>query len=112
MTMVQNVGSLSVLRALLKKETNLLEWKLFMELETHLERRRESNVWQYYDNTVKVNNDDEIIIIKQFKLIIISEIHLQIYTWIMYDANIKFLFIFKISLFSRWDSLRTDKTRI
>lgn len=56
MTMVQNVGSLLILRAILKRETNPQEWKVFMELETHLDRRRESSVWEYYDNTVKVIN--------------------------------------------------------
>nr|XP_026495928.1 SET domain-containing protein SmydA-8-like [Vanessa tameamea] len=53
MTMVQNVGSLLVLRAILKRDFNHQEWQLFMELETHLDRRRESNVWDFYDNTVK-----------------------------------------------------------
>ncbi|CAH2093101.1 unnamed protein product [Euphydryas editha] len=53
MTMVQNVGSLLVLRAILKRDFNHQEWKVFMELETHLDRRRGSNVWEYYDNTVK-----------------------------------------------------------
>ncbi|CAH2267756.1 SET and MYND domain-containing protein DDB_G0273589-like [Pararge aegeria] len=53
MTMVQNVGSLLVLRALLKQNNNPLEWKIFLELESHLDRRRESSVWEYYDNTVK-----------------------------------------------------------
>ncbi|XP_041981972.1 SET domain-containing protein SmydA-8-like [Aricia agestis] len=53
MTMVQNVNSLLALRALLQKDANPEGWKLFMELETHLERRRDSSVWQLYDNTVK-----------------------------------------------------------
>lgn len=56
MTMVQNVGSLLVLRALLKQNTNPREWKVFSELESHLDRRRESSVWEYYDNTVKVES--------------------------------------------------------
>ncbi|XP_072944683.1 SET domain-containing protein SmydA-8-like [Epargyreus clarus] len=53
MTMVQNVGSLLVLRALLKKQTDPQAWEEFMKLETHLEERRDSSVWQYYENTVK-----------------------------------------------------------
>lgn len=53
--MVQNVGSLTVLRALLKKTADLQKWEEFMQLETHLEERKNSDVWQYCENTVKVN---------------------------------------------------------
>lgn len=60
MTMVQNVGSLAVLRALLKKNANPKTWAEFMQMEKHLEERKNSSVWQYCESTVKVN----IVIIK------------------------------------------------
>ncbi|KAM3965853.1 SET domain-containing protein SmydA-8 [Aphomia sociella] len=53
MTMVQNVGSLLVLRIMLKKKTNPQAWEEFLQLETHLEERNNSSIWQYYQNTVK-----------------------------------------------------------
>ncbi|RVE45500.1 hypothetical protein evm_009839 [Chilo suppressalis] len=53
MTMVQNVGSLLVLRAILKKDTDPQAWAEFMKLETHLDERRNSSIWEYNDNTVK-----------------------------------------------------------
>ncbi|XP_053610807.1 SET domain-containing protein SmydA-8-like isoform X2 [Plodia interpunctella] len=52
MVMVQNVGSLIVLRALLKKTTDPQTWQEFMQLETHLEERKNSSVWEFYENTV------------------------------------------------------------
>ncbi|KAJ0174531.1 hypothetical protein K1T71_009639 [Dendrolimus kikuchii] len=53
MTMVQNVGSLLVLRAVLKKEADPKAWEEFMQLETHLEERRGSAIWEFYDSTDK-----------------------------------------------------------
>ncbi|XP_026321549.1 SET domain-containing protein SmydA-8-like isoform X2 [Hyposmocoma kahamanoa] len=72
MTMVQNVGSLTVLRVLLKKNTDLQGWAEFMQLEKHLEERKNSEVWQYCQNTVKFveslglleNNTDEDLVQK------------------------------------------------
>ncbi|XP_045488401.1 uncharacterized protein LOC111001641 isoform X2 [Pieris rapae] len=48
--MVQNVGSLLTLRALLQRDNKL--WDDFMKLETHLDQRRNSSVWEYYQSTV------------------------------------------------------------
>lgn len=53
--MVQNVSSMTVLRALLKKNTDPPKWAEFMQLEKHLEERKKSGVWLYCKNTVKVN---------------------------------------------------------
>ncbi|KAL0871364.1 hypothetical protein ABMA27_005102 [Loxostege sticticalis] len=53
MTMVQNVGSLLVLRAMLKRETDPAAWEEFMSLETHLDKRKNSSVWAYNESTVK-----------------------------------------------------------
>ncbi|KAI5638445.1 hypothetical protein NE865_08910 [Phthorimaea operculella] len=53
MTLVQNVGSLTVLRALLKRTSDRKAWDEFMQLETHLEERKGTGVWQYYEATVK-----------------------------------------------------------
>ncbi|XP_045524983.1 SET domain-containing protein SmydA-8-like isoform X1 [Pieris brassicae] len=61
--MVQNVGSLLTLRALLQRDNK--SWDNFMKLETHLDQRRNSSVWEYYQSTVnfiselKLLNDDE-----------------------------------------------------
>lgn len=55
MTMVQNVSSLTVLRALLKKNANPQKWAEFMQMEKHLEERKKSGVWQFCENTVKVH---------------------------------------------------------
>jgi hypothetical protein len=54
MTMVQNVGSLLPLRAILKRDSDPRAWEEFMKLETHLDERKNSNVWEFYENTVKV----------------------------------------------------------
>ncbi|XP_059048727.1 SET domain-containing protein SmydA-8-like [Achroia grisella] len=53
MVMVQNVGSLIILRSILKKKTEPEAWEEFMQLETHIEKRKNTSVWQYYQNTVK-----------------------------------------------------------
>ncbi|XP_049876227.1 SET domain-containing protein SmydA-8-like [Pectinophora gossypiella] len=53
MTMVQNVGSLTALRALLKRTTKPEEWAEFMKLETHLEERKGTSIWEYHNGTVK-----------------------------------------------------------
>ncbi|XP_075980595.1 SET domain-containing protein SmydA-8-like [Anticarsia gemmatalis] len=53
MTMVQNVGSLLALRAFMKKGVDPEGWKEFMKLETHLEERKGSSVWEFSQNTVK-----------------------------------------------------------
>lgn len=63
MTMVQNVGSLIVLRALLKKNADPQRWAEFMQLEKHLEERKNSDVWQYCEKTVKVNKENLKIIL-------------------------------------------------
>ncbi|CAK1555740.1 unnamed protein product [Leptosia nina] len=52
MRMVQNVGSLLALRAFLQKRSNTKGWEEFIKLETHLDQRRNSSVWEYYQNTV------------------------------------------------------------
>lgn len=54
MNMVQNVGSLVPLRVLLKKRRDPAAWQDFVALETHVEDRRNTSVWQYCDKTVKV----------------------------------------------------------
>lgn len=54
MTMVQNVGSLLVLRAVLKKDVDKTAWQDFLQLETHLNERKGTSVWEYCENTVKV----------------------------------------------------------
>ncbi|XP_052755068.1 SET domain-containing protein SmydA-8-like [Galleria mellonella] len=53
MIMVQNVGSLLIFRAMLKKKTDPQAWEEFMELETHMEKRKNTSIWQYYQNTVQ-----------------------------------------------------------
>ncbi|XP_068618071.1 SET domain-containing protein SmydA-8-like [Battus philenor] len=53
MTMVQNVGSLLVLRVILKKNIDTMAWNEFMELETHLNERKNSIVWEYCEHTDK-----------------------------------------------------------
>lgn len=53
MIMVQNAGSLLALRAFMKKTSEPQTWEEFMQLETHLEKRKATNVWEYCDNTVK-----------------------------------------------------------
>lgn len=55
MTMIQNIGSLMVLRALLKRTTDPKGWEDFLQLETHLDQRRNSDVWDYYNNTSDVS---------------------------------------------------------
>lgn len=62
--MVQNVSSLTVLRAFLKKNANLQTWTEFMQMEKHLEERKSSGVWQYCENTVKVNREILKILLK------------------------------------------------
>lgn len=64
MTMVQNVGSLTVLRVLLKKNTDLQGWAEFMQLEKHLDERKNSDVWQCCENTVKVKNENLKMLLK------------------------------------------------
>lgn len=54
MTMVQNVGSLLALRAILKKNTHPELWEEFMNLESHLEERRKTSVWAYNESTINV----------------------------------------------------------
>lgn len=56
MTMVQNVGSLLALRAFMKKTSDPVAWKEFMEMETHLEERKGTKVWEFSENTVKVKH--------------------------------------------------------
>ncbi|CAG4991158.1 unnamed protein product [Colias eurytheme] len=51
--MVQNVGSLLALRVVLQKNNNPKGWEEFIKLETHLDKRRNSSVWEFYENTVK-----------------------------------------------------------
>ncbi|KAG7312099.1 hypothetical protein JYU34_001551 [Plutella xylostella] len=51
--MVQNVGALIVLRALLKRSSDAPAWAEFLQLETHLEQRRNTEIWEYYDKTAK-----------------------------------------------------------
>ncbi|KPJ18665.1 Protein msta, isoform A [Papilio machaon] len=53
MTMVQNVGSLLVLRAVLKKDIDKIAWQEFLHLETHLNERKGTSVWEYCENTDK-----------------------------------------------------------
>ncbi|XP_030026025.2 SET domain-containing protein SmydA-8-like [Manduca sexta] len=53
MTMMQNVGSLLVLRALLMRRAEPKSWETFMQLETHLDERKTSGVCDFYENTVK-----------------------------------------------------------
>ncbi|GBP68547.1 hypothetical protein EVAR_53965_1 [Eumeta japonica] len=53
MKMVQNVNGLGVLRAVLKKQRDPRGWRDFMELESHLDQRRNTNVWDCNENTVK-----------------------------------------------------------
>ncbi|XP_012550660.3 SET domain-containing protein SmydA-8 [Bombyx mori] len=53
MTMVRNVGSLLVLRTILKRNVEHEAWNEFMQLETHLEARRGTDLWDFYENTVK-----------------------------------------------------------
>ncbi|KAJ8715187.1 hypothetical protein PYW08_005168 [Mythimna loreyi] len=53
MTMVQNVGSLLVLRAFMKRTLDAQAWDEFMQLETHLEERKGTSVWEFSENTVK-----------------------------------------------------------
>lgn len=57
MTMVQNVGSLLVLRAILKRDTDPQAWEEFMSLETHLEERKKSSIWAYNEGTAKVGTN-------------------------------------------------------
>ncbi|CAG4960141.1 unnamed protein product [Parnassius apollo] len=53
MTMVQNVGSLLVLRVVLKKDFDKAAFEEFMQLETHLDMRRNTCVWKFCENTAK-----------------------------------------------------------
>ncbi|XP_047032020.1 SET domain-containing protein SmydA-8-like isoform X1 [Helicoverpa zea] len=53
MTLVQNVGSLLVLRAFMKRTVEAQAWKEFMQLETHLEERKGTRVWEFSEDTVK-----------------------------------------------------------
>lgn len=52
MTMVQNVGSLVVLRAVLKKQSDAEAWEELMKLENHVNKRRNTDIWAYCNNTV------------------------------------------------------------
>lgn len=54
MTMVQNVGSLLVLRAILKRKTDTEKWEEFLKLESHMEKRIGTSIWEFYENTVQV----------------------------------------------------------
>lgn len=54
MTMVQNVGSLLVLRAILKKNIDPEAWGEFMKLEAHMDKRIGTSIWEFYEDTVKV----------------------------------------------------------
>ncbi|XP_073961830.1 SET domain-containing protein SmydA-8-like [Choristoneura fumiferana] len=53
MTMVPNVGALTALRALLKRDSDPEGWAEFMQMETHLDQRRNTGVWVYHQNAVK-----------------------------------------------------------
>ncbi|CAH2044001.1 unnamed protein product, partial [Iphiclides podalirius] len=53
MIMVQNVGSLLVIRALLMKDRDKTAWKAFMQLETHLNERKDTSIWEHCENTDK-----------------------------------------------------------
>ncbi|XP_050677045.1 uncharacterized protein LOC126973768 [Leptidea sinapis] len=51
--MVPNVGSLLPFRAMLRRDKTVKEWEQFMMLETHLDKKRDSSMLDYYENTVK-----------------------------------------------------------
>ncbi|XP_026746333.1 SET domain-containing protein SmydA-8-like [Trichoplusia ni] len=53
MTMVQNVGSLLALRAFMKRTVDTQAWQEFMQLETHLQERRGTSIWEFSKNTVR-----------------------------------------------------------
>lgn len=75
MTMVQNVGSLLALRAFMKRTVDTQAWKEFMQLETHLQERKGTSIWEFSKNTVRVRNVFEYENIQKYSESVITICH-------------------------------------
>lgn len=75
MTMVQNVGSLLALRAFMKRTVDTQAWQEFMQLETHLQERKGTSIWEFSKNTVRVRNIFEYENIQKYSESVITLCH-------------------------------------